>query len=172
MHELGHLVMHRHGGPAGRIAEQQADSFASAMLMPRDDVLAYAPRFISFSVLLQLKKRWIVSMAALNYRLHALGLNSDWHYRTLCIQISEKGLRMNELEPCAHESSQLLHKVFAELRKEGITRSDIAEDLHIRTEDLDALVFGLVLAGINGGRKGNAGTPGVRRHLSIVTNDE
>ena len=34
-HELGHLVLHGHGGPQGREAELEANAFASAFLMPR-----------------------------------------------------------------------------------------------------------------------------------------
>lgn len=172
MHELGHLVMHRHGGPDGRVAEHEADAFASAMLMPRDDVLAHAPRLASLPVLVQLKKRWTVALSALNYRLHDLGLTTDWHYRTLCIQISERGYRKNEPEPCARETSQILQKVFAALKNEGITRSGIADGLCLRTEDLDALVFGLVITGIGGGKKDGLPVSGDRHHLRIVTNDD
>ena len=43
-HELGHLVMHRHGGPhQGQSAEEQANQFAAAFLMPEDDVRAVLP---------------------------------------------------------------------------------------------------------------------------------
>src|SRR5438094_162699 len=44
-HELGHLVLHRHGVPQGQQAEAEANAFASAFLMPRASVLAMAPRF-------------------------------------------------------------------------------------------------------------------------------
>lgn len=171
MHELGHLVMHRHGGPDGRVAEHEADEFASAMLMPRDDVLAHAPQFVSLPVLMQLKKRWMVSLSALNYRFHAIALTTDWQYRTLCIQISNKGYRLNEPEPCGRESSQMLQKVFAALKNEGLSRSDVADELHVRSEDLDALLFGLILTGI-GGKKDEAQTLGGRKHLRIVTNND
>jgi Zn-dependent peptidase ImmA (M78 family) len=170
MHELGHLVMHRHGGPDGRVAEQEADAFASAMLMPRDDVLAHAPRLATLPVLIQLKKRWIVALSALNYRLHTLCLTTDWQYRTLCIQISESGYRKNEPEPCARETSQVLEKVFTILRSEGVMRGDIATELCLRTEDLDALIFGLV-PGNDGGKKDGPIGLNSRRHLRIVTND-
>src|SRR5439155_17007878 len=43
-HELGHLVLHRHGEPQGQDAERQANEFASAFLMPLASVLAQAPR--------------------------------------------------------------------------------------------------------------------------------
>jgi Zn-dependent peptidase ImmA (M78 family) len=173
MHELGHLILHRHGGPDGRIAEQEADEFASSMLMPRGDVLAHVPALASLPVILKMKKRWEVSVAALNYRLHFLGLTSDWHYRTLCIQISEKSYRSKEPDPCSRESSQLLQKVFAALKSDGISRSDVAVSLCMRTEDLDALIFGLVLTGIGGGKKeGDPSGSTSRQHLRIVAGND
>ena len=40
-HELGHLVLHKHGGPhQGRETEVEANRFASCFLMPTDDVAA------------------------------------------------------------------------------------------------------------------------------------
>ena len=42
-HELGHLILHRHGGPQGREAENEANAFASAFLMPHDDLVAHIP---------------------------------------------------------------------------------------------------------------------------------
>ena len=151
MHELGHLVLHRHGGPGGRAAEQEADSFAAAMLMPRADVLAQAPRYPTLHQLIEKKKRWTVAVSALNHRLHSLGLTTEWHYRTLCIQISESGYRVNEPEPAQRETSQLFQKVFATLKEDGISRMDVARQLQIPAEDLDALIFGLVLVGLEGG---------------------
>ncbi|ABL01257.1 XRE family transcriptional regulator [Pelobacter propionicus] len=173
MHELGHLILHRHGGPDGREAEHEADTFASAMLMPRSDVFAHAPKLATLPVIIQMKKRWAVSVAALNYRLHALDLITDWHYRTLCIQISENNFRSKEPDPCPRETSQLLQKVFAALKNDGVSRSDVATSLCMWTEDLDALIFGLVLTGIGGGKKDGV-PPGVtnRQHLRIVTNNE
>ncbi len=74
-HELGHLVLHREAGVHGKQAEHEANRFASAFLMPRSSILERAPVFPSLSALIQLKKQWIVSVAALAYRLHALKLN-------------------------------------------------------------------------------------------------
>src|SRR3546814_2855920 len=42
-HELAHLVLHRHGGPQGREAETEANQFASAFLMPHDDLVSTIP---------------------------------------------------------------------------------------------------------------------------------
>src|SRR5262249_43172639 len=143
-HELGHLALHRQGGPRSREAEIEADRFASAFLMPRASVLAVVPRNVTLPTLIQLKKHWHVSLAALAHRLHDLRLISDWHYRTLCIQISQNGYRTTEPEGIQRESSQVLAKVLESLKAEGVRRSEIAQEMLIPKGDLDALLFGLV----------------------------
>lgn len=156
-HELGHLVMHRdHSAPRGRDEEKQADAFASNLLMPTADILAHAPRFPSMKDLVRSKRRWSVSAAALNYRLHELGLTSDWHYRSLCIEISRLG-RDREIDSIPREHSALLTKVLTMLREDGISKRDIANSLHIKVTDLDGLIFGLVLSSVAG-----EGTPSTR----------
>jgi Zn-dependent peptidase ImmA (M78 family)/DNA-binding XRE family transcriptional regulator len=150
-HELGHLVLHRHGGPQGREAEHQANQFASAFLMPRGSVLALAPRFTTADALVKLKRHWIVSAAALNYRLHALGVVTDWHYRSLCIDIASRGWRTSEPEGAQRETSQVLAKVFTALRQEGTMKDDVAAAIGVETSELERLVFGLVLMGLEGG---------------------
>ena len=154
-HELGHLVLHRHGAIRGREPEAEAHQFASAFLMPRKSVIAIAPRFASVADLLKAKKQWGVSIAALNYRLHVLGLTSDWHYRTLCVEIASKGYRMYEPEEMQRETSLIIPKILADLyRNGGITRSHIASDLGISLAELEQLFFGLVMTGTNGRRRG------------------
>lgn len=150
-HELAHLVLHKHGGPHGQKTERQAHAFASAFLMPRASILAVAPRFPTLPHLLQLKKHWIVSVTALAYRLHAIGLITDWHYRTLCIEISQHGFRKTEPEGAQRETSQILAKVFAALRSDGIGKAELAEALQIDPREIEGLVFGLTLVGIGGG---------------------
>lgn len=152
-HELGHLVMHRYGGsPRGRQEELEANRFASAFLMPREDVLASAPRFPSFESLVIAKKRWNVSVAALNYRLHQIDAISEWHYRELCIDISKYG-RKREPNPSPREHSQVLAKAFNMLRHDGVSRADVARELCLHLEDLEALMFRLVTSGIDGGQE-------------------
>ena len=147
-HELGHLVLHRHGSPNGREAEQEADTFASAFLMPRGAVLAHALRFSTLTQLVTLKRIWTVSLAALTYRLHAVGVLSDWHYRNLCIEISQRGFRKQEPDEAPRETSQVMAKVFAALREDGITKSDIAQQLSVSSTEIDQLAFGLMIQSI------------------------
>jgi len=157
-HELGHLVLHRHATPHGREAEREADLFASAFLMPRASVLALARRYPSYSDLIQLKKSWTVSVAALARRLHAVAMLSDWEYRSLCIQIA-KNDRTKEPEEAPREVSQVLSKVFEELHKKGIGRSQVARELAISSSELSELMFGLAMASIDGGGKAASGAP-------------
>ncbi|WP_029528505.1 helix-turn-helix domain-containing protein [Polaromonas glacialis] len=154
-HELGHLVLHRHGQTQGPELEREANAFASAFLMPRKSVLANAPRVATLPGLVRAKHYWRVSVAALNYRLHALGMTSDWVYRTLCIQLAEAGYRTKEPEEATHEKSLILEKVFKALREEGVSKFDVADELLIPIEEIDALTFNLMLNLLNGGRKGS-----------------
>lgn len=165
-HELGHLVMHRHGVPQGREAEHQANAFASALLMPRASVLAHAPRLASLEHIIKLKKIWNVSVAALTYRLHILGVLSDWQYQSLYVELSSRGFRKKEPDSSPRETSQILAKVFAALRQENVTRSDLADELCVGVEELDQLVFGLAMTSISGSSRGG-GSP-KRAQLQVV----
>jgi Zn-dependent peptidase ImmA (M78 family)/DNA-binding XRE family transcriptional regulator len=151
-HELGHLVLHQHAQPHGPDLEREANAFASAFLMPRASVLAMAPKSATLSSLIRHKKHWLVSVAALNYRLHALGLTTDWTYRTLCIQLAQEGYRQSEPESINHEKSLVLEKVFSALREEELTKADVARQLSISPDEINELTFGLMLNVLNGGR--------------------
>ena len=150
-HELGHLLLHRHGAPQGQTAEKEAHAFAAAFLMPRGSVLAnIPPRPITLERLVKLKRYWNVSVAALAYRFHSLAVLNDWQYRLLASQIASRGYRKNEPESSPRETSQVWEKVFASLRAEGVTIADIAADLHIPKQDIGELVFGLAMLSVDG----------------------
>jgi Zn-dependent peptidase ImmA (M78 family) len=150
-HELGHLVLHKHGPPQGREAEKQANSFASAFLMPRASVLANVPRYPSYATFVQLKKTWTTSVSALGYRLHELGVISEWQYRGLCVEIAKRG-RDKEPEEAPRETSLILPRILAALYEEGVNRTQIARDLSLPTSELEQLLFGLAMTGLEGGR--------------------
>lgn len=152
-HELGHLVLHKHGGPRGRRAEIEANTFASAFLMPRASVLAHPPRVGTLSELIRLKKNWGTSVCAVNYRLHELGLLSDWNYHRLWREISKMGYRQSEPAGLPRETSQLIPKMLNGLYQEsGMTRAAIAAELCISVRELESLMFMFVMAGLKGGR--------------------
>jgi len=152
-HELGHLVMHwHHDVPRGREAEDEAKAFASAFLMPEGSVKANAPYGGNLQQITRAKRHWDVATTALVYRMHKVGMLSDWEYRSLFKQMSKRGDKTSEnagLEE--RETSQLLPKVFKALRDEGITKADVARDLALPVEELNKLVFGLILTQVDGG---------------------
>jgi len=170
-HELGHLVLHRHGEPQGQEAEREAHAFAAAFLMPRGSVLANAPKFATVDHLVKLKKYWTVSVGALAYRLHAVDVLSEWHYRQLYIDISKRGFRTREPEEAPRETSQMLAKVFAALRDDSVAKRDIAEQLHITPEEIEQLVFGLAVTSLTGGSGPGAGSGKKRGQLRAVDSE-
>lgn len=142
-HELGHLVLHKHGGSnQGPQAESEANGFASSFLMPRADVISEVPRVNSLRQILQGKKRWGVSAAALTYRLHKIGLITDWQYRSFNIQL-RTDYGSNEPDSMERETSTLWKMVLSDLWEQGLTRANIADELDIPHGELENLLFGL-----------------------------
>jgi Zn-dependent peptidase ImmA (M78 family) len=143
-HELAHLILHKHGGPRqGRDAEIEANSFASSFLMPKADVRSRLPFVSRLDELVVAKKRWGVSTAALSYRLHKLGILSDWQYRMFCIQINQRGYGSREPNGLPREESVVWKKVFTDLWADRISKQQVAADLHLPSDELENLVFGL-----------------------------
>ena len=149
-HELGHLILHDNEAVDSKLVEKEADAFASNLLMPADDVLAHAPRAVTITGIIGLKKRWGVAAIALVVRLHQLNLISDWMYRSTCADMSQRGYRTHEPEGMPKETSSLLLKVFQHLRQQGVTKADIAKELYIPVTILDDLIMGITITALGG----------------------
>lgn len=169
-HELGHLVLHRHGDVQGRKAENEADAFASAFLMPEASVRTAIRSFPRLDSLVTLKQRWGVSVAALVRRLRDVNLLNAWQYRHLFMQVSQRGWRKNEPNGMPRETSQVWQKILLKLREEGLSISDVARELHLPTGELETLVFDLVLKSVRGGRGSSPTTsnPRAKGQLRLV----
>lgn len=142
-HELGHLVMHKHGIIEGIHVEQEANAFASAFLMPRRSLLANPLRIPSLKSILSKKEIWQVSAAALTYRYNKLGIITDWNATSIYKQLAQRG-RNNEPNPIPHESSLLLDKVFQALTQENFDLSKLTNDLSIQLIEVNNLTFNLI----------------------------
>jgi Zn-dependent peptidase ImmA (M78 family)/DNA-binding XRE family transcriptional regulator len=144
-HELGHLVLHRHdnGSKPSREVEREADLFASVFLMPENDVRARMPKFITVDSIIEAKKRWRVSAMAMAYRLQALGLLSEWQYKSACIELGRRGYRSGEPDGIVRETSKIWPKIFAHLWSERRTKSDIAKALNIPLDEIESLIWSL-----------------------------
>lgn len=161
-HEIGHLVMHRHGEPSGREVEREADQFASAFLIPREDLIAHVPQVRSLNQLVTAKSRWGVSVGALARAAFEVGVVSDWNYRDLCKEISYRGYRSKEPSPREWDHSLLWKKVLESLWKDKITKRDLAEILSLPFDEVSALLDG-VLGGVQGNvAKSEQGRPSLK----------
>lgn len=142
-HELGHLVLHQDGKTTGRVAEDQANEFASAFLMPKAAILASIRNVYSIDHLITLKVKWRVSLAALVVRLHRLEVLTDWRYRDFCIQIRTR-YKDTEPEGISREKSVVWQKVMQSLWSERMSQLDIAKALSVPEPEVSALIFGVV----------------------------
>lgn len=150
-HEAGHLALHRQAEklPDSKERETEAQEFAAAFLMPKTGVLARRPRTLTLDELVRAKRTWGVSLMAYLYRLHQIGVVTEYQYKRLTVEASRRGYRKAEPNPMTRETSQVFRKVFAELRRRGLSRRDIAHQLRMPAKDLDDLAFGLALTALD-----------------------
>lgn len=144
-HELAHLVLHRSGDRTTPEREREADEFAGAFLLPPTPFIGLSRSSLDLEAMLTLKRHWRVSLVAMVYRLNALNQISEWRYRELMIEISRRGWRTSEPQSMRRETSQVLAKVFGSLRGANDKPATIARALHLLTEELQRLIFGLVV---------------------------
>ena len=105
-HEIGHLVLHTRRGAT---SENEANRFASALLMHDDDFSAAMPERPVLRDFIALKNTWGISVAALVYRAHQFDYLDDRAYRSIQIQMS----KWRKTEPAAFPPvyAQLLPKL-------------------------------------------------------------
>ena len=135
-HELGHIVMHRVPSPK---MEDEANAFASALLMPARDVRPYLSGRLTIQKLAALKPVWHVSMQALLYRAKAVGAITANQSQYLWRQISALGYRRNEppeLDFPAEEPTVLPEMIRVHLEELGYEIEDLCSVLHVFEDDL------------------------------------
>ena len=159
-HELGHILLHPWSEDLEAITkdefkarERQANMFASAFLLPRDsfgkDIASYPTDLKYYQFL---KNKWKVSIQAMIYRTHQLGIMSDNQYQYLMRQVSKNGWRIKEPGDVPYslnenifqgaidlliEQNVLTAKEILDLfKKNGVTLypEDMEELLHLRPD--------------------------------------
>lgn len=159
-HELGHLTMHRHGiTNSSRNAENEANAFASAFLMPRSDILARVPRHIDVKAILKLKVRWKVSAMALAYRFRQLDLLTEWQHRSICIELGTLGYRTGEPQGIEREISTVWTQILADMWSKRQSKQNIANAINLPLDEVEALLGGILesSARVNGDPKAVSG---------------
>lgn len=134
-HELGHIVMHRVPSPA---MEDEANAFASALLMPAHEVRPYLSDRLTIQRLAALKPIWRVSMQALLYRAKAIGTINANQSQYLWRQISALGYKRSEppeLEFPAEEPEVLQEVIRVHLEDLSYQMDDLCSILHVFEED-------------------------------------
>lgn len=138
-HELGHLVMHSVPSPT---MEDEANLFASALLMPRRDIRPYLLDKVTLQKLAALKPIWRVSMASLLMRCQSIGVISESQAQYLWRQMSAMGYRRAEPESIAvaREPARVLLEILnLHLDDLGYSIDDLAKTLHIYSQEFCAL---------------------------------
>jgi Zn-dependent peptidase ImmA (M78 family)/transcriptional regulator with XRE-family HTH domain len=136
-HELGHLVMHRFPSAA---MEEEANTFASALLMPEADIRQYfSGRKVDLALLAAMKPEWRVSMQAILMRARSVGAITANQSQYLWKQISMKRLRFQEppeLDFPAEMPTVINSLVRLHLDSLKYTVEELASSLHVFEQDL------------------------------------
>lgn len=161
-HELGHILLHPWSEDLEAITkdefkarERQANMFASAFLLPMDsfgkDAASYPTDLKYYQFL---KNKWNVSIQAMIYRTHQLGIISDNQYQYLMRQVSKNGWKLKEpgdvpfylsenifqgaIDLLMEENVLEVKELLELFRKNGVTlySEDIEELLYLRPNTL------------------------------------
>ena len=116
VHELGHAVLHRYVTPqqeresaAHKIIEQQAHRFAGAFLFPRESFFSEVG-FPSLDYFCSLKRKWGISIAAMAYRSHDIGIVDDTEKALLFQNMGRRRWRGPLREPFDSEADMPIER--------------------------------------------------------------
>jgi Zn-dependent peptidase ImmA (M78 family)/transcriptional regulator with XRE-family HTH domain len=135
-HEIGHIVMHP---VPSQTMEDEANAFASALLMPMKDIKRPLSGRLTLQRLASLKPVWRTSMAALLYRAKAVGAITPNQSQYLWRQLSKMGYRKNEPAELdfAVEEPVLVPELFRlHLEELGYSLSELASALCLAEKDI------------------------------------
>ena len=166
-HELGHAVLHRDAEEATKIKESQAKRFAGAFLLPRS---TFPREFWSTyksglyeSQLIELKRRWRVSIQSIVFRAHQLDIIGAAEFRRFMKKASIRGWRSGTPEPAEPEplKPELLARAFT--RYQQTTRET-------REETADRLGWGdTIFDAVTGTSSGMAASKVERSHVNLLS---
>lgn len=138
-HECGHFVMHDGIETGDNRTESEANSFASAFLMPRAPFMqefqyCFAGSQLNWEEIFAMKLRWKVSARAIIYRAHYLRLITAQQYRGANVHLNRSGQARKEKydDTIPLEEPEMLEQGFKLLNNElQITFSDVAHKLGV-----------------------------------------
>lgn len=139
-HELAHVLLHAADPePANASMERQAHRFASALLLPAQDLRERWPAGrLDWSELLKIKNRSGASLAAILYRAKDLEILSAAQHQSAMKYLSRRwGRRREPGHPYPLEAPKLLNEALGLLEQHGTTLDQLAADARLLSaEDL------------------------------------
>jgi Zn-dependent peptidase ImmA (M78 family)/transcriptional regulator with XRE-family HTH domain len=147
-HELGHLVLHSRltqsefNTPAiYKIIEKEANHFAGAFLLPER---SFGREFHSTSLtpLVELKKRWRVSIGAMLYRAKQLNMITEHQYVYAIRTMNAQGMRYQEPldDELPFEASVVLKQgVEALINNEVLSRDALVYGIGLNRDEIEAM---------------------------------
>lgn len=139
-HELGHTVMHFDRDLDPKAAEDQANWFAGAFLLPRESFSSDIRGRLSLADLAALKRKWRVSMQAIAYRARRLGLIDERRYKSICVQMSHKQWRKAEPVEISRESPRQVARMLKTHMDAGYTKQELARLLFVTVSKVEAML--------------------------------
>ena len=137
-HELAHIVMHDEAAGVPQ-AEKQAHEFAAEFLMPRRDIERHLPERADWPRLMELKRTWGVSIAALLKRSNTLGVMSDTAYVSALKVLSARGWRRHEPVDGDAELPSLLAKAISRAGRKRVPGDELRRLAVIPAEDFELI---------------------------------
>lgn len=135
-HEVAHVLLH---STPREDQEDEADRFASELLMPAADIRPQLAGGIDLAKAAQLKPYWRVAMSALVRRAKDLGSITDSRYKSLSIQMSQKGWRTREPVEIERDEPRFLRQVIEAQLANGYTIDELAKVAGLTTDEFTRL---------------------------------
>jgi Zn-dependent peptidase ImmA (M78 family)/transcriptional regulator with XRE-family HTH domain len=132
-HELGHYLLHSNELESTPEMEQEANEFASELLMPENGIKEYL-KTTNLNDYANLKKTWKVSMAALIFRAKILKCIDEKESINLWKKMSMYGYRKVEPFPIKEEIPQRINRLLHEIALKN-DNEKIYEFLNIYKDD-------------------------------------
>ena len=132
-HELGHFVLHEGVQTGSKSTEEQANMFASALLLPRRTfALEFSARPFSWEHVFALKQRWTTSASAIIRRAFHLSLIDPILYRRSYQYMSGRGWLKGEPREPEFVGPEWLPSAFRVARDNfGVGPRELSDRLHL-----------------------------------------
>lgn len=135
-HEIAHVLLH---STPNENQEAEADQFASELLMPAAEMGPHLAAGIDLARAAQLKPYWRVSMGALIRRSRDLGHITDGRYKSLNVQMSQRGWMRREPVDIEPDRPRFLNQVIQAQFASGYTVEQLAKVAGLAVEEFTRL---------------------------------